>query len=284
MDPRAERVLIKIKKGLCFGLLLLFFSFLSACTIQSSVSNRYLTAEKLWTEKNYAAAVSAFDRIVKDTPNTALGLQALWRASMTRTLFLNDQEEALKGFETFLERASSSELAPQAQKEIGEIYFLKLNQYSKAIAHYQHLLQLKKFSESDEALFQYRIARSYFLMNKIIRAIQLDEELISKYPKSPYAVRAKLDLANSWYVIGDTDKQAYSKALKLFQELEAQTKNSDPELYQEAVFGEASTAEELDQLEKAYGLFKSLENNYPAPGVIKVKMIRLEERLKKKRK
>ncbi len=133
---------------LCSFLLL---ATLSACTIQSSLSNRYLSAEKLWTEKNYAAAVLEFDRIVKESPNTSLGLQSLWRASMTRTLFLNQQEDALKGLLSFIERASSSELVPQVQREIGDIYFSKLNQYSKAIEYYQKLLTAKKFSDEDRA-------------------------------------------------------------------------------------------------------------------------------------
>lgn len=257
---------------------------LCSCTIQSSLSNRYLTAEKLWTEKNYAASVTEFDRIVKESPNSAIGLQALWRSSMTKTLFLNSQEEAVKGFETYLERASSSELAPQAQKEIAEIYFLKMGQHKKAIDYYQKLLQSKKFSSEDEALFSYRVARSYFLMNKILRSIELNEELIAKYPKSFYAIKAKMDLANSWYAIGDSEKQGYSKALKLFQEIAAATRGKDSGLHVEAIFGEAATKEEMDQLEEAYSIFKSIESNYPAPNVIKVRMIRLEERMKKKRK
>jgi tetratricopeptide (TPR) repeat protein len=256
----------------------------SACTIQSSISNRYLTAEKLWTEKNYPAAVTEFDRIVKESPNSAIGLQALWRASTTRTLFLNEHEESIKGFETYLERASSSELAPQAQKEIAEIYFLKLGQHKKAIDYYQKLLDSKKFSLDEEAMFLYRMARSYFLMSKILRSIELNEAVIEKYPKSQYAIKAKVDLANSWYAIGDNEKQGYSKALKLFKEIADETQSKDRTTYQEALFGQAATQEEMDQLELAYTLFKALEDTYPAPNVIKVRMIRLEERMKKKRK
>ncbi len=266
---------------LCSFLLL---ATLSACTIQSSLSNRYLSAEKLWTEKNYAAAVLEFDRIVKESPNTSLGLQSLWRASMTRTLFLNQQEDALKGLLSFIERASSSELVPQVQREIGDIYFSKLNQYSKAIEYYQKLLTAKKFSDEDRALFSYRIARSHFLSNQIKKAIELDEQVIEIYPKSFYALKAKLDLGNCWYALGDTDKQAYAKALQLFQSLEASSHESFPELYQEAVFGEAATREELDQLEEAYALFKKIEKTYPASKVIQIRMLRIEQRMKKKRK
>lgn len=256
----------------------------SGCTIQSSISNRYLTAEKLWTEKNYAAAVTEFDRIVKENPDSTIGLQALWRASMTRTLFLNQQEAALQGFEMFLERASSSQLAPDAQKEIGEIYFNKLNQYSKAIDVYQRMIDSKKFSEDDEALFLFRIARAHFLTGRLKKAIEIEESFATRYPKSPLNKKVTLELANAWYALGDTEKTAYPKALKLYQDLAKITEGKDPGLYLDAKFGEAATLEELDRLEEALVLFKSIETTYPAPNVVKVRMIRLEERMSKKRK
>jgi tetratricopeptide (TPR) repeat protein len=264
--------------AVCFS-----FGCFSACTIQSSLSNRYLTAEKLWSEKNYAAAASEFDRVTKESPNSALGLQALWRASTTRALFLNDDDDALKGFNTFLERAGSSDLAPQAQKEIGDIYFLKLNQYGKAIDHYQKLIDSKKFSADENALFQYRIARSQFLSNHLKKSADAYELLLSQYPNSRYGTRGKLDLAQNWYAIGDTDKLAYGKALKLFSDV-ATSERNNPEIRAEAIFGEAEVKEEIDQLEDAHELYQSILAVYPAPNVIKIRMFRLEERLKKKRK
>lgn len=262
--------------------LALLLLIVAACTAQSSISNHYLTAEKLWSEKNYPAAVSEFDRVVKESPNSALGLQSLWRASMTRTLFLNQPEAALKGFESFLERASNSELAPDAQLEIGEIYFSKLSEYQKAIDHYQKLLLNKKFQPDERAKFMYRIARSYFLSNHLNRAIEWYEKGLSLYPKSPYTEKSEFDLAHSWYALGETDRQAYGKALKIFEALKEQTK--DHTLHVEAIFGEASTREEMDQLEEAYSLFESIQNDYPAPNVIKIRMVRLNERKNKKRK
>jgi len=263
---------------------ILVSAILSSCTVQSSISNRYLTAEKLWTEKNYTAAVTEFDRIVKENPNSTIGLQALWRASMTRTLFLNQQDVALQGFETFLERASSSELAPEAQKEIGDIYYNKLNQYSKAIDVYQRMIDSKKFSPDDEAMFLFRIARAYFLTGRLKKAIEIEESFSSRYPKSPLNKKITLELANAWYALGDADKLAYPKALKLYEDLGKATEGKDPGLYLDARFGQAATLEELDRLEDAYDIFTSIESTYPAPNVVKIRMIRLEERMSKKRK
>jgi tetratricopeptide (TPR) repeat protein len=256
----------------------------TGCTVQSSISNHYLTAEKLWTEKNYPAAVSEFDFVVKEAPNSAIGLQSLWRSAMTRELFLGQSEEALRNFELFLERAGGSDLAPQAQLEIGEILFSKLAQLSKAIEHYQKLLEQKKFSHDEESKFVYRIARSYFLTNQIRRSQEWYERGLKEYGNSSLVPKMKFDLANTWYALGEIDKSAYAKALKAFQELSESTKATDHRLHVQSVFGEASTFEELDDFEKAYSLFGSIESDYPAPNVIKVRMYRLLERIRKKRK
>ena len=198
--------------------------------------------------------------------------------------FLNESEEALKGFETFLERAGNSDLAPQAELEIGEIYYSKQAQYSKVILFYQRLLDKHKFQSDDEAKFMYRIARSHFMSNRIRPSIEWLEKLITRYPKSPIFDQAQFDLANSWYALGDTDRNAYSKALKLFQELAQKTEQKNHSLYVQSIFGEASTLEEIDQFDEAYALLQKIQNDYPAPNVIKIRMQSIEERKKKKRK
>jgi TolA-binding protein len=221
---------------------------------------------------------------VKEAPNTAIGLQALWRASMTRTLFLGETDEALKGFETFIERAGNSELAPQAEQEIGEIYFTKQAQYPKAIAYYEKLLDSHKFSEDDEAKFMYRIARSYFLTNHLKQSIEWLEKLQATFPKSLFFDRAQYDLANALYAMGDSDRTAYVKANKLFHDLADRMAQKNHSLYVESIFGEASTFEEMDQLDEAYGLLKQIENDYPAPNVVQIRMKSVEDRKKKKHK
>ena len=262
----------------------LFLGLAGGCTVQSSVSSHYLTAEKLWTEKNYAAAVAEFDRVVKEAPDSAVGLQALWRASMTRELFLGEPEIALNGFGLFLERAANSDLAPQAQLEIGEIYFSRLNQYKKAIEHYQRLLEGGRFSPEEASRFHYRIGRSYFREGQIREAIRWYEKGLGAFPESGIALKMRFDLASSWYALGDSEKGAYGKALKYFEEAAAQAKNQDHRIEVESLMGKAQTLEELDRLEEAFALFESIEKDYPAPNVIRVRMHRVSERMKKKRK
>ncbi len=97
-------------------------------------------------------------------------------------------------------------------------------------------------------------------------------------------MKVMFDLAGACYAMGENDKQAYNKALKIYQDLKQKSQVKNHRMYVEAIFGEAATREELDQLEEAYDLFQSIKADYPAPNVIQVRMVRLNERMKKKRK
>jgi len=219
---------INIVKVYFVPFILLFAGFLSSCTSQSSTSARYLTAEKLWTEKKYEASVVEFDRIVKESPGSALGVQALWRASMTRALFLNDFPEALRGLQSFIDQSAQNNLVLDAQKEIGEILFSKTQQYPQAIEHYEKLIQSKKFPK-EEGFFLYRISRANAAMGKIKKAISTEESILEKYPSGDLALKAKLDLAQNWFTIGDVEKQAYSKSLELYKEVSDETRTIEIE-------------------------------------------------------
>lgn len=263
-------------------LILLFSGFLSSCTSQSSNSARYLTAEKLWTEKKYEASVVEFDRIVKESPGSALGVQALWRASMTRALFLNDFPEALRGLQSFIDQSAQSNLVLDAQKEIGEILFSKTQQYPQAIDHYEKLIQSKKFPK-EEGFFLYRISRANAALGKIKRAISTEESILEKYPEGDLALKTKLDLAQNWFTIGDVEKQAYAKSLELYKEVSDETRTRDRKKYLDAQFGMAIVMEEMDRLDEAVNIFKSIESEYEVPNIVKIRIQKIYDRSKRKK-
>lgn len=256
--------------------------FWSSCTSQSSISARYLTAEKLWMEKKYEAAVVEFDRIVKENPGSALGVQALWRASITRALFLNDYPEALRGLQKFIDQSAQNNLILDAQKEIGEILFSKTQQYQLAIDHYEKLIQSKKFP-NEEGAFLYRISRANAALGKIKKAISTQELILSKFSKSDLALKTKLDLAQNWFTLGDVEKQAYAKSLELYKQVSEETRLRDRKKYLEAQFGMAVVLEEMDRLEDAVKIYKMIESEYEVPNVVKIRIQKINERSQRKK-
>jgi len=255
---------------------------LVSCTNQSSSSARYLTAEKLWTEKKYEAAVVEFDKVVKENPNSALGLQALWRSSTTRSLFLKDYEEALKGLQLFIEQSAQPNLVMEAQKEIGEILFSKTRQYQNAIDHYQKLIQSGKCRD-DEGFFLYRISRAYIILGKIKKAITIQEDILKRFKDDDLVVRTKLDLAQNWFTIGDIEKQAYLKSIDYYKQVSNEVRTRDRKKYNEAQFGLAMVLEEIDKPEEALEIYKAIVNEYEVPNIVKMRIQKINERSKRKK-
>ncbi len=253
-----------------------------SCTNQSSVSAKYLTAEKLWTEKKYEASVIEFDKVVKENPNSAIGLQALWRASTTRSLFLKDYQEALRGLRSFIDQSAQSNLIHEAQKEIGEILFNKINQYENAIDHYEKLIASGKFS-SDEGFFLYRISRAYVALGKIKKAISIQEKILNQFKEEDLVIKTKIDLAQNWYTIGEIDKQAYLKSIHYYEQVSNLVKNRNRKKYNEAQFGLAMVLEELDRSDEALTIYQSIEKEFDIPNVVKIRIHKINERAKRKK-
>jgi len=201
---------------------------------------------------------------------------------MTRGLFLNDYSEALRGLQSFIDQSAQGNMILEAQKEIGEILFNKIQQYPQAIDHYEKLLASKKYPQ-EEGFFLYRISRANAALGKIKTAISTEEHLLELYPNGDLAVKTKLDLAQNWFTIGEVEKQAYAKSLELYKEVSEETRTRDRKKYIDAQFGTAIVLEEMDRLEEAVTIFKSIEAEFEVPNVVKIRIQKIYDRSKRKK-
>src|SRR5690349_17986618 len=90
-----------------------------------SAKHHYLLGEKLWTDKSYSAAVSAFEKVMVMDPRVKFGLQATFRAASTQFLFLSQYGDAVRKFQSFIQMSGDPRLIWEAQLQIGEIFFSK---------------------------------------------------------------------------------------------------------------------------------------------------------------
>jgi TolA-binding protein len=275
-------------KGVQIGLLTVLLSWGGpACTVDSS-KNRYLLAERLWSDGKYAAAVSEFDKVAARDPQSKLGRQAMFRSAMTESLYLSNYSEAIRKFRNYIEVTGNTPLAWESYKQIGEILFSKTEQYDRAIQHYRNLLAIKpKAEEAPEFLF--RIGRSHFFLRQFDKSISVYREITSKYSKSPWAERALFETAVSFYTQGGQHNpgnpksgtsEGYQEAIDGYERFLKKFPKSD--LAVEARFGIAACLEELDQLEAAYHTFEALKTSYPSPSVIEIRLARIRERRQQK--
>lgn len=253
----------------------------AGCTVNSA-KNRYILAEKLWTDGNYAASVTEFERVVAKDPRGKLGLQALYRAAMTQSVYLSQYENAVRKFRAFIEISGDPNLNWEAQKQIGEILFTKTEQYENAIRHYRALVKLRP-DAPEVPEFLYRIGKSHFYLWQFDDAIATFRDLVKRFPATLQGEKSAYEIGLSHYTRGEHNPggqgpaaESYQEAMDAYQSfIRAYPKSV---WVPEAKFGIASCLEELDQLDAAYHQFESLLQTYPSPKVIRIKLTRIRER------
>lgn len=253
-------------------------ALLSGCTLNSS-KRQYVLAETLWNDANYAASVTEFEKVHSRDPRGKLGLQALFRAATTQAFFLNQYEDAIRKFRTYAEVSDDKETAWEAQLQIGEILFSKVEAYDQAIQHYQMLIKRKPESaEAPEFLF--RVGKSQFFLWKFEDAINTYRLLEKSFPNTSWAEQASYEIGVTYYTRGEQSSGghtgSYSEAIGAYKEFLKKYPNSP--WVPQVKFGIASCLEELDDLDNAYRAYEELKTTYPSPNVIAVKLIRLRER------
>lgn len=270
-----------LHSGLLATLLLSASPALLSCTTESA-KNRFIIAEKLWSDGNYAAAVNEFEKVARKDPKGKLGQQALYRAAMTQALYLGEFSEAIQKFRTFAELTPQEELAWDAQKQIGDILFGRTEQYDQAVTHYRRMLKQRPNAEEAPELL-YRIARSQFFTRQFSEAIGTYEEIANRFPESSWAEKARFQIGVSWFTQGEqspgessSQQSPYRKAIASYEKFVE--KHPQSPLVPEAKFGIASCLEELDELDAAYKAYEELQSTYPSPNVIQIKLIRIRER------
>lgn len=262
-----------------FSILLL--TALSACTSQNS-KNRFLLAEKLWQEAKYTAAVTEYERVMQKEEGSELGLQAAYRAAMTETLFLNEHAQAIRKLNRIIDLNKESALAHEAQKQIGEILFSKLDQYEQSIVHYQRMIEFYP-DDPHQPEYLFRMGKSQYFLTKFDESIQTYELLRKKFPASEWAPKALYEMGisaqtrgNQRQTQGGAANDSFKEAILRMNQFVAQYPKD--ELVPQAKFEIATCLEEMDQLDAASQAYQELKNSYPTPQVIEVKLKRIHDR------
>ncbi len=250
----------------------------NGCT-SNSPKKHYVLAEKLWADGNYASAVMEFDKVTAKEPRSKLGLQSLYRSASTQALFLGQYNDAIRKYRAYSETVGADpDLAWSAKLQIGDILYSKLDQFDRAVQHYQALLrQNPGAAEGPELLF--RVGKGFFFQRQFADAIQSYRDLIRKYPGTSYAEKAEYEIGVTFFTKGEQHSggnQAYLDAIQAFEAFVQRHPQS--QWVPEAKFGIASCQEELDQLDLAAESFAALKKTYPSPNVIEIKLVRIRER------
>ncbi len=250
--------------AICLGILLL-----SACNANSP-ETKFFLAEKLLEDKKYDAAISEFKSIVDKSPNSALGLEAQLKIAQIQHLYLGRSQGAIEAYQEYLKRTKNEAMRRDVEKTMADLQFHNFEDYDQAIASYSKLVKENSSPKENEELM-FRLGRAFFLKAKFEDAIKMLEYQKTRFPTGDFFWKAELEIGNS---LGAT-KGRCNDAIKQYDKVIA---GGTKELRVLATFAKASCYEEQDELDKAYELFSSIQDEYPAPAVVDLKMQKIKRR------
>jgi tetratricopeptide (TPR) repeat protein len=218
-----------------------------------------------------------------------------------------DYAGAAARYEEFLKEHPHHEQAAAARFQAGNIYFLNLRQYERAIQHYIHLIE--DFPSAPQVtLSRQRLAESYVALGKPREAINEYERLLRASPDFPDRRRVRLSIADLYYDQNDlgqalaeyekvTSDAAYDElaeraylrigginflrdefeaASQAYQEVAAQTR--DPQLRRQARFGLADCYERTFRYDEAVKILEQTERDPQTPDYIPKRIAQMRER------
>lgn len=249
-------------------LLAIACTILAGCNANSS-KNQYKLAEQLFLEKKYDASIHEFDKIIQRDPLSEYGLKALRQIATIQQIYLDNPEDALKSYKLLLKRSNDKGTTREVEALIATLYFERFEDYTHAIEYFKMLLESDPH-DPEADYFMYRLARSYYLQSKFDRAIETFTDLKNRFPSSSYAEKADLEIANSL--------NSQGKCKEAIKHYEGVVKEENKDLKTMALFEMANCYEALDDLDKAYDLLEGIQETYPNPGVIQLKMQKIKRR------
>ena len=228
-------------------------------------------AEAAAERGDHRRAAALFAEFGERHPGHPLAPEALYRQGRTASLFLDDQEGAVRVLRQVSRREGAGPWALRAQRLLGEIFEERQGDCRQAIVEYQRLITLAPEGEgSDEARFA--VARCSFTLGDYEQSRAEFEQLLEHHPGSPLRTRALLGVANTWYVTG-----RYPQALRRYREALATA--PDQALAAEAAFGAASALEEAGDLRGALAEFERVGPTHPNPALVAQRVARIRDRM-----
>ncbi len=225
---------------------------------------------------NYAQALQQYQAISQQYSEPEIKAQSRFWLANINLLYLDNVQEAIKGFEDFVHDYPRHPLALKAYWEIAAAYRDVFKDKRRAILKYQEVID--HFPHSAEAArAQLAIARCYAELGDNQQAILEAEQVLEAYPQNPQLAAALFFLADTRFLMGEYPqaKESYQKLIRNYPQ---------NELVTEAWMGLATTQEELKENQAALKSYQRIKDRYPNRELIARRMERLQETIKKESK
>jgi tetratricopeptide (TPR) repeat protein len=245
--------------------------------------------ERLWIEPDQTAmaradelvvagapiqARQAYEEFIRNRPDSPHLPSILLKMAQVDHLHLHEYERALAAYRHLVRLFPQSPQAPLALERMAEIYLAGLKDYERAIEIYNRLGTDYGGKNLKGDFYRERIAHCYFMAEKYVKARAAYRKLIKEYPASPLVESSLVRLADSYYV-----EDRIEEALQAYRKIQDRLK--DEQLKNRVKFRIANCLEELGRLKEAVVHYKALLNTYDNPEAVRIRLVGVQERIKK---
>lgn len=252
------------------GLALILLISATGCNV-SFQNWQFRAANKLAAKKQYRTAIDLYSRVMRRGPTQPLAIEAARAGARFAAFEAKDYEKAAEFQSHIVLYSKDSMERLNAQRELVDLYFVKIRDYDQALVELSHLIPL--IPPKERPIYQLQVARSYFNLNNLSQALIEIEEILSKK-------KISRDLRFDALVFKGNILQASKRldeAIKVFTELRRDfQKRAEAENIGMSL---AVSFEEKNELKAAVDVLEDMKQHSPNPEFIQIRINRLKERM-----
>lgn len=256
-----------------FSIFFVALFFLFSCA-ERKAKNAYQMAEELLKNGSYKEAVAKYAEVLKyDKPIPEVE-DSYYKIGTIYLKYLDDPNSAIYYFEQMFNKFPKSSHIADARRDIAYTYLYKLNQPEKALIHLEFIEKnYPKVNFLDEVV--YYKTKSLVSMKKYDEAFKVVDNFSTIFPNSKYLEEMEYQKG---FILFNQGK--YKEAIKQYNNYIEKFPNGSFKSLAKFDIGVAQ--ESLGNYKEALETFKSIGPEYPNQEALKIKIQKLEERLKKK--
>jgi tetratricopeptide (TPR) repeat protein len=253
-----------------FAALFIGLCLFSGCTSQEE--RIFKEAGRLTNQGSFKLAISEFEKVVKRSPDSAIGAKAAKEAARLSLYEIKDFSKAVDFLRLVILYSGDSADRLQSQKQLAGIYFDNLQNYRLAIKEYSKLLHLVA-SPAEQAQYRLILARGYFYLNEFNQSEAEIKEVLKGNVDPALAFSASLLQGNV-----KVEQKAFVAAAEIYKRLISD--HPEKALQENIHLSLALCYEESRDYANAIKTLEALRGRYSVPEYIELRIKRVQERQK----
>jgi len=260
---------LKNKPARVFFLALAAVVFLVLGCQNQRAGRQFERGQNLHSQGSYLEAIRSWETVLNNWPKSKFADQALHRIGTTYYVELDQQDRARDAFLRLVKDYPGSSHAPEDQILVAEI-FRRERQYAKALVEYYRFLNL--FPDHPRAAeVSYHLVTCLFEVGEYNALRVQAENLISKYPSSPYTPDCIFWIGESYYLQKDNEKARanFTDYLKKYPQ---------GQMAYKAWLSMARSYEDDGYLKDAIKIYQELQARHPSDKIIRARLDSAQKR------